>query len=122
MLYRAQTATAAAELPSDARAEAGDTLGGAAAVADSLPPAEGTLVLDTARTAFTDTLQTVSIVATVVAFALPPVVVAVLHQVGKPGPAARRSVEARAGSRPAATPRDDHTLKRNSTTSPSCMM
>ncbi|GAB3283508.1 MFS transporter [Parasphingorhabdus pacifica] len=87
VLYRAQMATAAAELPSDARAEAGDTLGGAAAVADSLPPAEGTLVLDTARTAFTDALQTVSIVATVVAFALSALVVAVLRRVEKPEPA-----------------------------------
>ncbi|MBA8826257.1 DHA2 family multidrug resistance protein-like MFS transporter [Saccharopolyspora lacisalsi] len=88
VLYRTRMATTASELPPDARAEASDTISGAAAVADRLPPAEGTLVLDTARTAFTDALQTVSTVAAAVAFALSALVVVVLRHVAKPKPAA----------------------------------
>lgn len=88
VLYRAQMSTEASELPPGTHAEASDTLGGAAAVADRLPPAEGELVLDTARTAFTHALQTVSTVAAAVTFVLSAVVIVVLRRVAKPTPEA----------------------------------
>ncbi|WP_222850174.1 MFS transporter [Allosaccharopolyspora coralli] len=80
-LYRTRMADTASDLPPGARAEAGDTVGGAAAVGERLPADEGTLVLDAARAAFTDTVQTVSIVAAVVTFALSALVFRALREV-----------------------------------------
>ncbi len=49
-------------IPPEAAEAAGSTLGGAVAVADGLPGAVATLLLGTARAAFTDAVQLVAVI------------------------------------------------------------
>ncbi len=90
-IYRADMATAALDgVPPEARRAARDTLGGAAAAAAQLPDPIGARLLDTARAAFTHSMQFT--VLTCAAIAVLTAVAAVLML---------RRIRARADSEPA---------------------
>jgi DHA2 family multidrug resistance protein-like MFS transporter len=67
-IYRSGTVgLAAIGIPADAASAARDTLGAAFAVADALPATAGTVLLETARDAFTTGVQATAILGAVVA-------------------------------------------------------
>jgi DHA2 family multidrug resistance protein-like MFS transporter len=84
-VYRGQTAeTVPADLPADAAATASDPLGGAAQVADRLPQALATDVLEPAREAFTQGLQIAATVSGVLLVTAAVIVVRLLRRAHEP--------------------------------------
>jgi MFS transporter, DHA2 family, multidrug resistance protein len=84
-VYRGQTAeTIPADLPADAAATASDTLGGAAQVADRLPQALATDVLEPAREAFTQGLQIAATVSGALLVAAAIIVIRLLRRAHEP--------------------------------------
>jgi MFS transporter, DHA2 family, multidrug resistance protein len=94
-VYRGQASDSIpAEVPADAAAAGGDTLGGAVEAADRLPAVLSAELLEPARAAFTEALQVAATVSGVVLIAAAVLLATLLRRAGEPQVAVSPQTEA----------------------------